>query len=122
MGVRDALQVELAAAMRRRDSAVVSVLRIALSELANAQAQPPTEMQTSTTGSVHVAGAAAGPGAAEAPRIHRSEDQQRAIVADELAALTGHVERLAGLCRWEEADAARRAAQALGRILSDQGS
>lgn len=118
MGIRDALQAELAEAMRRRDPAVVSVLRTALSELANAQAQPPTDMQTSTTGSVHVAGAAAGPGAAEAQRVHRSEDQQRAIVAEELAGLTGHVERLTSLCRREEADAARRAAQALARILN----
>lgn len=117
MGIRDALKAELAQAMRRRDTVVSRTLRTALSELDNAQAPPAVDVPTSTSGSVHVAGAVHGLGAAEVPRIHRSEEQQRAIVATELAEISGHAERLTSLCRHEEADSARRAAEALSRAL-----
>jgi uncharacterized protein YqeY len=40
MAIRDALRDELSQALRRRDTAVVNVLRTALSTLANAEAAP----------------------------------------------------------------------------------
>lgn len=104
--------------MRRRDTSVVAVLRSALSAIANAEAAPtPGNADTGTTGSVHVAGAVQGLGAAEVERHTRTEEQQRAIVAAEVAELSAHVERLNSLCRPDDADAARRGLQILTGIL-----
>ena len=105
--------------MRRRDTAVVAALRSALSTIANAEAASPVDTDTSTTGSIHFAGAAPGLGAAEVERLTRTEEQQRAIVTAEVAELSAHVERLNRLCRQDEADAARRALEILAQILRD---
>jgi uncharacterized protein len=117
VGIRDSLDAELAAAMRRRDTAVVSAVRSALSALANAEAVPIHDHADPLTGTTHVAGAAEGLGAVEAERATRTEEQQRAIVAVEVAELAGHVERLTRLCRRDEADGARRGLTTLTRIL-----
>ena len=108
--------------MRRRDASVVAVLRSALSAIANAEAVPsPDGPDTSTTGSIHFAGAVPGLGTAETERHTRTEAQQRAIVAGEAAELSAHADRLGSLCRQDEADAARRALLILRRILDASG-
>ena len=91
MTIRDALDAELTAALRRRDTAVVRAVRSALTALPNA----------------------------EAPRVPVTEAQQQAIVRTEIAELGSHAERLARLCRWDEADGVRRGMQTLARVLDD---
>lgn len=112
---------ELAAAMRRRDAAVVAVLRTTLAALANAEAAPPPERdpQTSPADSIHVAGATRGLGATEVQRRTLTDDDRRAIVAREAAELSGRVEQLTRLCRRDEADGARRGLLVLGKIADE---
>jgi len=117
MAIRAALSAELTAAMRRRDTAVVTALRSALSATANAEAAPPSPPLETTLVSEHVAGATRGLGATEVARVDLSEDQVREIVAHERADLMAHAERLTRLCRRDEADAARRAAEVLAAVL-----
>ena len=119
MTIRDALDAELTAALRRRDTAVVRAVRSALSALSNAQSRPDVTHSTTSTGSPEVAGAVSGLAATEAPRVHVTEAQQQAIVRTEIAELGSHAERLARLCRWDEADGARRGMQTLARVLDD---
>lgn len=117
MSLRDSLDAELAAALRGRDRAVASAVRSALSALANAEAVPVEAELDTSFGTEHFAGSVAGLGAAEAGRNLLTDEQQRALVAGEIAELNGHAERLVRLCRRDEADGARRGARALNRAL-----
>lgn len=117
MPLRDSLDAELAAALRGRDRAVASAVRSALSALANAEAVPVEAALDTRGGTEQFAGSVPGLGAVEVARRLLTEEQQRAIVAGEVAELDGHAERLARLCRRDEADGARRAAQVLKRVL-----
>lgn len=120
MAIRQALEAELAAAMRRRDTAVVRVLRTALAALGNAEASPAARTTgTAVSDTPHIAGAARGLGATEAPRSPVDEEEQRVIVAAEAAELAGHVDRLTRLCRLDEADGARRGLRVLTDLLDD---
>lgn len=118
MPITEALRTELTAAMRRRDKPATAALRATLGDLANAEAIASNHPATSTLGSEHVAGALVGLGAAEAPRREVPDEEQRRIVAAHQAELGAHAERLTALCRHEEADAARRSADVLGRVLA----
>lgn len=117
MPIRDALQAELAVAMQRRDRAVTSALRSALSALANAQAVPAPSLSDLGSGG-HIAGATPGLAATEAVRRDIGVEEQRAIVDHERADLLAHGERLRRLCRHDEADGALRAAEALAAALA----
>ena len=118
MAIRAALSTELAAAMRRRDTAIVTALRNALSSVANAEAVHPDESPDPTLVSRYVVGATAGLGATEVARAELTEEQVHAIVEHERAELLAHAGRLSGLGRRDEADAARRAAAALAAVLA----
>jgi uncharacterized protein len=107
--VRDRLQRALREALKARDKAAVSALRSALGAIDNASAVPAGPV-TGTT-SPHVAGAAAGLGAAETGRRGLSGQEESAIVRAEVAERqaaardydrTGHTERAGRLRR--EAD------------------
>jgi hypothetical protein len=112
------LQEELAAAMRRRDTAVVSVLRSASAALANAQARPYDDTPSSASrDTAHIAGATAGLRSTEVPRVVLDEPDQRAILADEASQLAGHVDRLTRVCRLDEADGARRGLKVLRDLI-----
>lgn len=117
--IRGALSAELASAMRRRDSAVVSAVRNALSAVANAEASEPDEpLPAAVPVSQHFAGATPGLGATEVARIELSDEQVLELVAHERADLLAHAERLTRLCRRDEADSARRAAGVLAAAMS----
>jgi hypothetical protein len=124
--LRDALTAELAAAMQLRDRAVIAALRTALAALANAEAvpapDPGADAPSPTGSSAHVAGATAGLGATEAERHSLSPQAERAIVAQERIELLAHADRLARVCRRDEADGARRAADTLARALEQSTS
>jgi uncharacterized protein len=113
--VRAGLQAALTGALRRRDKVAASALRSGLSALANAEAVSPVPL--AGTSSPHIAGAAAGLGAAEAPRRSLSPAEAEQVIAaeisEQLAAAdgydqAGHAERADQLRR--EADVLRTAA------------
>lgn len=77
------LRTALRAAMRARDAVAVSALRSTLAALDNATAVPASGFLG--PGSEHVAGAAVGVGAAEAPRRELTEAEALAVVRAEIA-------------------------------------
>ena len=107
-GLQSRLRRELAAALRAHDQLAVAALRTALSTLANAEAVlapviPPGNAPAS--GDPHIAGAAAGLGAAEAARRHIGEAEAQRIVRAEIS------ERLTAADQYERAGHADRAAR-----------
>jgi uncharacterized protein len=113
--VRAGLQAALTGALRRRDKVAASALRSGLSALANAEAVSPVPL--AGTSSPHVAGAAAGFGAAEAPRRTLTPAEAEQVIAAEISERqaaadgydqAGHPER-AGRLR-QEAEVLRAAA------------
>jgi hypothetical protein len=113
------LRAELTAAMRRRDNAVVAVLRSALSAMANAEASPAAlpPPATASTDSIHIAGATAGLGATEVARFSLTEQDRESLLTTEAAELSTRVDHLTRLCRYDEADGARRGLHILRQVL-----
>ena len=93
--VRAGLQAALTGALRRRDKVAASALRSGLSALANAEAVSPVPL--AGTSSPHIAGAAAGPGAAEAPRHTLTPAEAEQVIAAEIS------ERLAAADGYDQA-------------------
>ncbi len=85
--IRVELRNRLTAAMRARDRQTAGTIRSVLAALENAEALPVTQHGTMAATSEHIAGAAAGLGAAEAPRRTLSADDERALVEREVAEL-----------------------------------
>jgi uncharacterized protein YqeY len=113
--IRAGLQAALTDALRRRDKVAASALRSGLSALANAEAVSPVPL--AGTSSPHIAGAAAGLGAAEAPRRSLSPAGAQQVIAAEISERqtaadgydrSGHRDRAEQLRR--EADVLRAAA------------
>jgi hypothetical protein len=77
------LRTALAQALRRRDSAAVSALRSALSAIGNAEAV--AAPAAAGPASAHIAGAAAGVGAAESRRRRLSEAEVSRILQAEVS-------------------------------------
>jgi hypothetical protein len=101
--VRAGLQAALTGALRRRDKVAASALRSGLSALANAEAV--SRVPLAGTSSPHIAGAAAGLGAAEAPRRTLSPAEAEQVIAAEIS------ERLAAADGYDQAGHAERAGQ-----------
>jgi hypothetical protein len=113
------LRLALTAALRARDMTAVAALRSALGAIGNAEAVPvppappaaapsaagPAGASAAGRGSPHVAGAAAGLGAAEAERRRLSPAQVAAIVQAEID------ERRAAAAQYEGAGRTDRAAR-----------
>jgi uncharacterized protein YqeY len=107
------LREALRAAMKAKDTVAVSALRSALAAIGNAEAvsvAAPAD-GAAPSGSRHVAGAAAGLGAAEAPRRELASADVAAIIAAEVAERrdaarqydsTGHGDQAARLRREAE--------------------
>ncbi|WP_083707023.1 hypothetical protein [Intrasporangium flavum] len=117
--LRLALRAHLTAAMRERDRVAVSAVRTTLAALDNAEAVPLDAVAGGpgpVTGSEHVAAAAIGVGAAEVDRRELSEDDERALVAAEVASLleAARHRRAAGdPTEAEDAEAAARLLEAV---------
>jgi hypothetical protein len=106
--LRTALRDRLKVAMRTGDRQTVGAVRSVLAALENAEAVPATSHATPLTQSEHVAGAAVGLGAAEAPRRVLSDTDERAVVEREVAELRQSAALLA------EAGKAERSLELLG--------
>jgi uncharacterized protein len=83
--VRDQLQQALGEALRSRDMVAASALRSALGAIDNAGAVPVEPAPAASASGPHIAGAAAGLGAAETERRGLSDDEANAIVRAEVA-------------------------------------
>ncbi|MBK6763816.1 MAG: hypothetical protein IPG68_11360 [Micrococcales bacterium] len=116
MTLTECLQNDLRDAMRERERTLVSALRSTLAAIANAQAVPASRV---AEGSAHVAGAAAGVGAAEAPRRALSQDQARSIVVTETEELAAHASHLDDVGRHAQAVDVRRARDHLVSLLAN---
>jgi len=114
-GVRQRLELALRQALKARDKVAVSALRSALAAIGNAEAVPPGPARVRGAQSPHVAGAAAGAGAAEVARRDLSDYEIAEIVRGEIAERenaardyqrSGHDERAARLRQEAQAIAA----------------
>ena len=119
MDVRGNLRQELMNAMRRRDTAVIPVLRSAIAAIDNAESVEPAHVPIVDS---PIAGSAGGLGASEVERADLGRQEQRTIVEREIVELASHVDRLTRLCRRDEADATRRAMEILRGVVQAQTS
>ncbi|WP_148572746.1 hypothetical protein [Nocardioides caldifontis] len=117
--LRARLRTRLTAALRERDKEVAASLRSTLAALENAEA-----VAAPTTGALaageHVAGAAVGIGSSEAPRRTLTEDDEREVVARELADLHAAATSYDAVGAVDRADGLRRAAAAVTAVLEEE--
>lgn len=100
--IENDLRTALREAIKAQDRSAATVLRSALSALANAEAVPADTMPPAGAAET----AAVGVGAADAPRRELTEEEKRSIVQDEIADLFKAADECAGLrhpARVEEA-------------------
>jgi uncharacterized protein YqeY len=116
--MRASLRGDLSAALKARDRVAISALRSALAAIDNAEAVPVEHTPSSTTGNKHVAGAAAGLGAAEAERRHLTEADLRSIVGDEVRERLAAAEEYERFGRTEAAERLRAEAEVLSPYLN----
>lgn len=100
--LRAQLRAELLAAMRGRETEVVSALRSAIAAVENAEAVAPDEGRP-PSGSAHIAGAAYGAGATEACRRAVTAGQVRAIIAAQVVGRALEAERWEAIGRHDRA-------------------
>lgn len=97
--------------MSARDRQGAALIRIVLAALENAEAVPVAPSGTSAAPSEHVAGAAGGLGAGEAPRRTLGPHDERALVEREIAELRSSAATLAEMGQHERAAELLRAAE-----------
>jgi uncharacterized protein YqeY len=119
--VRTNLRDGLKAALKSRDRTAIAALRSALAAIDNAEAIPVSQSVDTTIGNEHVAGAALGLGAAEAPRRNLTEADLRSIVENEIQERTAAAAEYEGLGRTEHAEQLRAEAAVLRRHLEPAG-
>ncbi|MDT0301547.1 GatB/YqeY domain-containing protein [Streptomonospora wellingtoniae] len=114
--MRTDMRRDLTAALKNRDKTAAAALRSALAAVENAEATDPG-LPAAAADSEHVAGAAAGVGAAEAERRALSEADVRAIVAREADERSASAQEYERLGRADAAGRLRAEAEVLGRYL-----
>jgi uncharacterized protein YqeY len=117
--MRERLRQDLKAALKNRDAVAVSALRSAIAAIDNAEAVDAGALQTGARdSSEHVAGAAAGVGAADVPRRTVGPAEVRSLVQGEvdgrLQAARDYEER----AHPDRAERLRREAEVLSAYLS----
>ncbi|MBK1786388.1 GatB/YqeY domain-containing protein [Prauserella cavernicola] len=117
--MRATLREALTAAIKARDRVAVAALRSALAAIDNAEAVPSaaTGAAEGITSTEHVAGAAAGLGAAEAQRRTLTDADVRAIVEQEVTERLSSAEDYERLGRTDPAERLRAEAAVLTRHL-----
>jgi uncharacterized protein len=116
--VRQRLASALTAALKARDTIAVSALRSALAAIDNAAAVPAGPSPSASAGSPHVAGAAAGLGAAEAERRYLTEAETEEIVRTEVAERRAAARTYQQAGRPDQADRLLREAHVLQAAIS----
>ncbi|ALR14193.1 hypothetical protein BST43_21895 [Mycobacteroides saopaulense] len=113
--LRATMRVDLAAALKARNSQAVSALRTTIAAIDNAESVDDTT--ETTPGSTHIAGAAMGLGAAEAPRRVLSPADVRAVVRAQIEDRTAQADRYEALGQAQAAAQLRGEAQILADYL-----
>jgi uncharacterized protein YqeY len=113
--LRAKLRRALTAAMKERDTTAVSVLRISLGAIDNAEAVAPPERSQSGEGPF--AGAVSGHGAGDVARRSLSESEITAILVGELTERELVAADYQELGRHEEASRLRREGEILAAVL-----
>lgn len=116
--MRDNLRDGLKAALKARDNVAVTALRSALAAIDNAEAIPADHLLGNITGDEHVAGSAAGLGAAEAARRHLTEADIRAIVETEIRERSVAAQEYEQLGHMDLAERLHAEAEVLSRYLA----
>lgn len=111
------MRAALLVARKQRNTAATVALRTALAAIANAEAIPTDPARSTGMVSAHLAGAVAGLGAAEVPRRRLTQEQERALVLDEITEREGAAARYRGLGHPEHADQLIAEAEALRPFL-----
>jgi uncharacterized protein len=115
--MRTRLRDGLTAALKARDRVAVGALRSALAAIDNAEAVPVERPPAGVAGNEHVAGAATGPGAAEAERRHLTAADLRSIVENEVRERSAAAQEYERNGRGDLAGRLRAEAEVLGRYL-----
>jgi uncharacterized protein YqeY len=121
--MRASLRNDLTSALKARDRVAITALRSALAAIDNAEAVPLDHTldaghpPDNVTGNEHVAGSAAGLGAAEAERRHLTEADLRSIVEDEVRERSVAAEEYEQFGRNKFAERLRAEAEVLSRYL-----
>ncbi|HUQ54713.1 GatB/YqeY domain-containing protein [Lentzea sp.] len=117
--MRASLRDDLKTALKTKDRVAIAALRSALAAIDNAEAVPCDSASQApvTATNEHVAGTAAGPGAAEVERRHLTDDDQRDIVAHEVRGRTISADEYDRLGRGDTAERLRAEAAVLQRAL-----
>ncbi len=115
-GLRAVLRRDLIVAMKAREPDAVAALRTAIAAIDNAEAVP-VPAADQATNSAHFAGARAGIGAAEAARLDLDDNQQRAILRDQVTGYTAEAGRYEALGQQAAADRLRAQARLLSGYL-----
>lgn len=115
--LREVLRQRLTEAMRARDRSTAGAVRNVLAALDNAEAVDPASQESPGTTSEHVAGAAAGAGAGDAPRRVLSADQERAVAAGEVVELRSAAAVLAAAGQHERGAELTRLAGSIEQLL-----
>lgn len=116
--LRDTLCERLESAVRARDRQTVEALRSVIAALENAEAVPVASHGSPVAMSKHVAGAAVGVGAGEVPRRVLSREDERALVAREVAELRSSAATLAEAGRHERSEKLIRRAETVEELLN----
>jgi len=119
--MRTNLRDDLKAALKSRDRAAIMALRSALAAIDNAEAVPVGQAPGLAAGNEHVAGAAVGLGASEAPRRDLTAADLRSIVENEVRERDNAAEEYERLGRTEQAERLRAEAAVLRRHLDPAG-
>jgi hypothetical protein len=115
--LRAALRDRLKAAMRARDGRTAGAMRTVIAALENAEAVPVKSTGTPVTSSEYVAGTSLGPGSGEFPRRVLSPDEERALVAREVAELRLSSATLAKVGRHKRSAEMLRIAETVEEVL-----
>jgi hypothetical protein len=103
--------------MRARDRQTAEALRSVIAALENVEAVPTASHRSPVVMSEHVAGAAVGVGVGEASRLVLSPDDERALVAREVAELRSASATLAEAGRHERSAELAKAADTVEELL-----
>jgi uncharacterized protein YqeY len=114
--MRSSLRRDLTAALKARDAVAIAALRSALAAIENAESADGCSEPRTAEGE-HIAGSAAGLGAAEVERRHLTEADLRAIIEAEVRERSVAAEGYVHVGRDDRAERLRAEADVLRRYL-----
>ncbi len=117
--MRARMRRDLSAALKARDDVAVAALRSAIAAIDNAEAVDVSAAGPQTTSSEHVAGAAAGAGSTDVPRLALDAAAVKAIIRTQIEERRQAADQYEQLGRGGQAERLRREAALLVGYLSE---